>query len=117
MGGAGRAVAALRSSQQAVPLIVRYTAVGDRDMNFAPADDPSFAPALRENRQVIERSQEARLMAAMGDFDGAQARLDAMQKFLSTRQNVNQERNYNQTAGYVALKQMERCPHNRNGCP
>lgn len=24
-------------------LIVRYTAVGDRDMNFAPADDPSFA--------------------------------------------------------------------------
>lgn len=25
-------------------LIVRYTAVGDRDMNFAPADDPSFAP-------------------------------------------------------------------------
>ncbi len=26
-------------------LIIRYTAVGDRDMNFAPADDPTYAPA------------------------------------------------------------------------
>ena len=69
------------------------------------SDEPSFAPALRENRRFNERSQQARLMAATGDFDGAQAQLDAMQTFLSTRQNVNQERNYNQAAGYVALKQ------------
>ncbi len=26
-------------------LIIRYSAVGDRDMNFAPADDPTYAPA------------------------------------------------------------------------
>jgi len=26
-------------------LIIRYSAVGDRDMNFAPADDPTYAPS------------------------------------------------------------------------
>lgn len=38
-----RGLQQIEDPQQA-DLIIRYTAVGDRDMNFAPADDPSYAP-------------------------------------------------------------------------
>lgn len=68
------------------------------------SDDPSFAPALRENRRFNERAQQARLLAAKGDLDGAQAQVDAMRDFLSTANNVNQQKNYYQTAGYLELK-------------
>ena len=69
------------------------------------SDDPSFAPALRENRRFNSRAQQARLLAARGEFDAAKAELEAMRQFLATRKNINQERNYNQAAGYVELKQ------------
>lgn len=69
------------------------------------SDDPSFAPALRENRRFNERGQLARLLAARGEFDAARVELAAMSEFLSKKKNVNQERNYYQASGYVELKQ------------
>ena len=69
------------------------------------SDDPSFAPALRENRRFNERGQQARLLALRGEFGAANTELGAMREFVATRKNVNQERNYNQAAGFVELKQ------------
>ena len=69
------------------------------------SDDPGFAPAQRENRRFNERGQQARLLAARGDFDAARVELKAMGEYLSTRKNINQQRNFNQVSGLVELKQ------------
>ena len=69
------------------------------------SDDPAFAPTLRENRRFNERAQQARVLAAKGEFDAARVQLEAMGQFLSTRKDINRERNFNQASGYVELKQ------------
>lgn len=68
-------------------------------------DNPALPAAAAENRRFNARFQQSRLLAARGEFDAARAEVEAMRQFVSTRKNVNQERNYNLIAGYVELKQ------------
>jgi len=69
------------------------------------AADPSLPPGLIENRRFNSRLQQVRLLAARGNFEAARTELAEAEKFASSSKNVNLERNYNQMAGYVELKQ------------
>ncbi len=68
------------------------------------ASDPSLVAAQAGNRKFNSGLQRSRYLAARGQFDEARSELDSARGALATR-NVNQERNYNQAAGYLELKQ------------
>ncbi|HSK70523.1 MAG TPA: tetratricopeptide repeat protein [Pyrinomonadaceae bacterium] len=68
------------------------------------ASNPSLAAAQAGNRKFNSALQRSRYLAARGQFDEARSELDAARGALATR-NVNQERNLNQAAGYLELKQ------------
>ena len=69
------------------------------------AGDPSLVAAQKGNRGFNASLQRARFLAARGELDGARAELEGARSFLAASKNVNQERNYNQAAGYLELKQ------------
>jgi tetratricopeptide (TPR) repeat protein len=69
------------------------------------AGDPSLPAAQAGTRRFNAGVQRARYLAATGDFAGARKELDAAWAFVVESKNVNQERNYNQAAGYLELKQ------------
>ena len=74
--------------------------------HFGMADKLINDPSLTgnaENRRFNSRVGRARLMAAQGNFEEANKEVLIMQEFVSTRQNVNLRRGYEQTAGFVAL--------------
>ena len=68
-------------------------------------DDPSLPPALADNRHFGKMSANARLLIARDQFGPAQAQLDEMKQFISTRPNPNQERTWYGLAGMLDLKQ------------
>lgn len=68
------------------------------------ASSPSLAAATAANRKFNAGLQRARYLAARGQFDEARSELDGARGALAAR-NVNQERNFNQVAGYLELKQ------------
>lgn len=68
------------------------------------ASDPSLSAAQAGNRKFNAGLQRSRYLAARGQFDEARSELDGARSALATR-NVNQERNLNQAAGYLELKQ------------
>lgn len=67
--------------------------------------DPSLPAAYRENQRFGTMMGSARLLIARGQFDQARAKLDEVKQFVATRNNPNMERNYNQVAGMLELKQ------------
>ena len=68
-------------------------------------DDPSLPPALADNRHFGKMSANVRLLIARDQFGPAQAQLDEMKQFISTRPNPNQERTWYGLAGMLDLKQ------------
>ena len=102
-----------------VSLIAVYTAAGfilaesgkldDAAQQFEKADqlrnEPSLAPAVRENRRFGGMQNRARLSIARQEFDSAKVQLEEIRQYLSSRKNPNQERGYNETAGFLELGQ------------
>ncbi len=70
-------------------------------------DDPSLAPTGRENRRFGGMQNRARLLIARLEFDPAKAQLEEIRQYLSSRKNPNQERGYNETAGFLELGQKD----------
>ena len=69
------------------------------------ANDPSLPAATAGNRRFASSLQQARYLAARGEFDAARAELDKARPHVAATKNPNQERNLNMAAGYVELKQ------------
>ena len=102
-----------------VSLIAIYTAAGfilaesgkldDAAQQFEKADqlrnEPSLAPAVRENRRFGGMQNRARLSIARHEFDSAKVQLEEIRQYLSSRKNPNQERGYNEAAGFLELGQ------------
>jgi tetratricopeptide (TPR) repeat protein len=102
-----------------VSLIAVHTAAGfilaesgkleDAAQQFEKADqlrnDPSLAPAVRENRRFGGMQNRARLSIARQEFDSAKVQLEEIRQYLSARKNPNQQRGYNETAGFLELGQ------------
>jgi tetratricopeptide (TPR) repeat protein len=68
------------------------------------ASNPSLVAAQAVNRKFNSALQRSRYLAARGQFDEARSELDGARGALATR-NVNQERNFNQAAGYLEFMQ------------
>ena len=68
-------------------------------------NESSVAPSVRDNRRFGGMQSQARLSIARQDFAAARAQLDEIKQYLSSRQNPNQERRYNETAGFLELGQ------------
>ena len=77
------------------------------DMARKMADDPSLPAGGAENRKFNSDLQQARLAAARGDFEAANAALAAAGKYAMAGTRVGAMRNYSGVAGYVALKQKD----------
>lgn len=102
-----------------VSLIAVHTAAGfilaesgkleEAAQQFEKADqlrnEPSLAPAVRENRRFGGMQNRARLSIARQQFDSAKVQLEEIRQYLSSRKNPNQERGYNETAGFLELGQ------------
>jgi tetratricopeptide (TPR) repeat protein len=102
-----------------VSLVAIHTASGiilaesgkldDAAKHFEKADqlrnESSLAPAVRENRRFGGLQNRARLSIARQDFDSAKAQVEEIRQYLSSRKNPNQERRYNETAGFLELGQ------------
>ena len=71
------------------------------------ADDPSLPAGGAENRKFNNDLQQARLSAARGDFEAANAALASAGKYAMANNRVGAMRNYSGVAGYVALKQKD----------
>ena len=68
-------------------------------------DDSSLSATVRENRRFGKMQNHARLLIARGEFDQAKTQLAEIRQYLSSRKNSNQERSYNETAGFLELGQ------------
>jgi tetratricopeptide (TPR) repeat protein len=68
-------------------------------------DDPSLSATVRENRRFGGMQNHARLLIARLEFDPAKIKLEEIKQYLSTRNNPNQDRGYNETAGFLELGQ------------
>ena len=68
-------------------------------------DDPALPAAVRENRRFGGMQNRARLAIARQDFGPAKVQLEEIRQYLASRQNPNQERAYNMTAGLWELGQ------------
>lgn len=68
-------------------------------------DDSSLSASVRENRRFGKMQNQARLLIARLEFDQAKAQLEEIRQYLSSRKNSNQERGYNETAGFLELGQ------------
>lgn len=81
----------------------------DAAKQFEKADElrnePSLAPAVRENRRFGVMQNRARLSIARQEFDSARTQLEEIRQFLDSRKNRNQELRYNETAGLLELGQ------------
>jgi tetratricopeptide (TPR) repeat protein len=76
------------------------------DMARTLSEDPSLPAVLAVNRRFNMDLNQARLMAARGNFEAARAALDSAAKYTAANSaNVNATRNYNGVAGYVEMKQ------------
>ncbi len=65
----------------------------------------SLTPTVRENRRFGKMQNHARLLIARKEFDQAKTQLDEISQYLSSRKNTNQDRAYNETAGFLELGQ------------
>lgn len=102
-----------------VSLIAIHTAAGfifaesgeleDAAKQFEKADqlrnEPSLTPAVRENRRFGGMQNRARLFIARHEFDSAKTQLEEIRQYVDLRKNPNQERGYNETAGFLDLAQ------------
>jgi tetratricopeptide (TPR) repeat protein len=83
----------------------------DATQQFERADqlraDPSLPASGKENRRFGSMQSRARLLIARQEFGPARAQLEEIRQYLSPRKNPNQERAYNQTAGFLELGQKE----------
>jgi len=81
----------------------------DAAKHFEKADqlrtDPSLGAAVTENRRFGGMQNRARLLIARLEFDPAKAQLEEIKQYLSSRKNPNQDRGYNETAGFLELGQ------------
>ncbi|MGI8918045.1 MAG: tetratricopeptide repeat protein [Pyrinomonadaceae bacterium] len=68
-------------------------------------DDSSLSATVRENRRFGKMQNQARLLIARREFDQAKIQLEEIRQYLSSRKNSNQERGYNETAGFLELGQ------------
>ena len=68
-------------------------------------DDASLSATVRENRRFGKMQNHARLLIARLEFDQAKAQLEEISQYLSSRKSPNQERGYNETAGFLELGQ------------
>lgn len=68
-------------------------------------DDSSLSATVRENRRFGKMQNQARLLIARLEFDQAKTQLEEIRQYLSSRKNSNQERGYNETAGFLELGQ------------
>ena len=81
----------------------------DAAKEFEKADqlrnDPSLTATVRENRRFGGMQNHARLLIARLEFDPAKTQLEEIRQYLSSRKNPNQDRGYNETAGFLELGQ------------
>ena len=68
-------------------------------------DDSSLSATVRENRRFGKMQNNARLLIARLEFDQAKSQLEEISQYLSSRKNTNQDRAYNETAGFLELGQ------------
>jgi tetratricopeptide (TPR) repeat protein len=68
-------------------------------------DDSSVSATVRENRRFGKMQNHARLLIARLEFDQAKIQLEEISQYLSARNNPNQVRAYNETAGFLELGQ------------
>jgi tetratricopeptide (TPR) repeat protein len=92
-------------------ILVEAGKLDDAAKQFEKADqlreDPSLPAAGKENRRFGSLQSRARLAIARQEFGPAKAQLEEMRQSLSSRKNPNQERAYNQTAGFLELGQKD----------
>jgi len=102
-----------------VSLIGIYTTAGyilaesgkleDAAKQFEMADqlrnDSSLKATVRENVRFGGMRNHARLLIARQEFDAAKTQLEEIRQYLSSRKNPNQDRGYNETAGFLELGQ------------
>jgi tetratricopeptide (TPR) repeat protein len=90
-------------------ILIESGRLDDAAKQFEKADrlreDPSLTATVRENRRFGGMRNRARLSIARQEFDPAKAQLEEMRQYLSSRKNPNQERGYNETAGFLELGQ------------
>src|SRR5687768_7877165 len=81
----------------------------DAAKQFEKADqlrnEPSLTPAVRENRRFGGMQNRARLFIARHEFDSAKTQLEEIRQYVDLRKNPNQQRGYNETAGFLDLAQ------------
>jgi len=92
-------------------ILVEAGRLDDAARQFEKADqlraDPSLPASGKENRRFGSMQSRARLLIARQEFGPAKAQLEEIRQYLSSRKNPNQERAYNQTAGFLELGQKE----------
>ncbi|HEX7175528.1 MAG TPA: tetratricopeptide repeat protein [Pyrinomonadaceae bacterium] len=90
-------------------ILVEAGKLDDAAKHFEKADqlreDPSLPAAGRENRRLGSMQNRTRLSIARQDFGPARTQLEEIRQHLSSRKNPNQERGYNETAGFLELGQ------------
>lgn len=81
----------------------------DAAKEFEKADrlrsDPSLGATVIENRRFGGMQNNARLLIARLEFDPAKVQLEEIREYVSSRKNPNQDRGYNETAGFLELGQ------------
>lgn len=90
-------------------ILVESGKLDDAAKQFEKADqlreDPSLPATVRENRRFGGMQNRTRLSIARQDFGPAKTQLEEIRQYLSSRKNPNQERGYNETAGFMELGQ------------
>jgi tetratricopeptide (TPR) repeat protein len=90
-------------------ILVESGKLEDAAKQFEKADqlrnEPSLTPAIRENRRFGGMQNRARLLIAREDFDSTKTQLEEIRQYVDSRKNPNQERGYNETAGFFELGQ------------
>jgi tetratricopeptide (TPR) repeat protein len=90
-------------------ILVESGKLEDAAKQFELADqlrnDSSVAATVRENRRFGGMQNRARLLIARLEFDLAKTQLEEIKQYVSSRNNPNQVRSYNETAGFLELGQ------------
>jgi tetratricopeptide (TPR) repeat protein len=90
-------------------ILIESAKLDEAAKQFEKADrlrnDPSLGATVRENRRFGGMRNQARLLIARQDFEPAKVQLEEIRQYLSSRKNSNQDRGYNETAGFLELGQ------------
>jgi tetratricopeptide (TPR) repeat protein len=106
---AGDSVSLIGISTTAGYILAESGNLEDAAKQFEIADqlrnDSSLTATVRENGRFGGMRNHARLLIARQEFDAAKTQLEEIREYLSSRKNPNQDRGYNETAGFLELGQ------------